>query len=253
VLNNWYERNKIVLTIIKRILTAFIFFWGDGFEVVIFLLEFITILYVFTIKPYKSEIYLYSAVICRLLLFCFYGVVILGNLYFALGNVTLKYQVVQSYLNSTTGIFLGTVIFIFLFTFYEIYLRLNDLNYKISLVKEENEYKIKLVEKERGDNHSHRKRSGDWKNKRHNSKHKDSLEEPSGLAVASQSFPKATIDLNSKQLELREMRNRTQSKYEENERRVNKPKTKRRSSFDRENSPGKRWKNEYLLNSILKI
>jgi hypothetical protein len=40
---------------------------------------------------------------------------------------------------------LGIVIFIFLFVFYEIYLKCGDLNYRTKLFKEEDEYKLRLV------------------------------------------------------------------------------------------------------------
>lgn len=78
-------------------------------------------------------------------MFYFYGTVILGNLYFSLGDFTINYQLAQRYLQTTLVVFLGIIIFIFLFIFYEIYLKCGDLNYRIKLVKEEDEYKLKLV------------------------------------------------------------------------------------------------------------
>jgi hypothetical protein len=122
---------------IKRVLAVFIFFWSSGFEVSIFLLEFATIFYVFTVRPYKADIYLNSAVLCRLLVFYFYGSVILGNLYFSLGDITINYILVKKYVQTTLVVFLIIVVFMFLFIFYDLYLRFNDLNYRIKLVKEE--------------------------------------------------------------------------------------------------------------------
>jgi amino acid permease len=77
--------------------------------------------------------------------FYFYGAVVLGNLYFSLGDFTINYQSALRYLQTTVAVFLGIIIFIFLFIFYEIYLKCGDLNYRIKLVKEEDEYKLRLV------------------------------------------------------------------------------------------------------------
>jgi hypothetical protein len=53
ILNSWAKRNKIIFTMVKRLLAALFFFWSNGFEATTFLLEFCTIYYAFTVRPYK--------------------------------------------------------------------------------------------------------------------------------------------------------------------------------------------------------
>jgi ABC-type transport system involved in cytochrome bd biosynthesis fused ATPase/permease subunit len=97
-------------------------------------------------------------VLSRLLVFYFYGGVVLGNLYFGFGDFAINYGIVLRYLRTTLAVFLGIILFMFLFIFYEIYLRCSDLNYRIRLVKDDNEYKLKLCEKEKGQSDYHSKR-----------------------------------------------------------------------------------------------
>lgn len=87
------------------------------------------------------------SVISRLFMFLFYGIVVLGNLYYSLGTITVNYQSTKNFLYARDTIFLLIVIFIFLFTFYEIYNKCSNLNYQIRLVREENEFKLKFIEK----------------------------------------------------------------------------------------------------------
>lgn len=79
-----------------------------------------------------------TSVITRLLMFMFYGLVVLGNLYFSLGTVTVNYHSVKSFLNARDAIFLVIILSIFLFIFYEIYNKCANLNYQIRVVREEN-------------------------------------------------------------------------------------------------------------------
>jgi hypothetical protein len=107
-----------VFIILKRLLISGLFFWGDGFEVMVFLLEFANIFYIFTTRPFKFEIYMNTSVIIRLFMFIFYALVVLGNLYYSLGASTINYQAVKGFLNVRDAVFLVIILSIFLFIFY---------------------------------------------------------------------------------------------------------------------------------------
>ena len=82
----------------KRLLIVGLFFWDGGFEVSVLLLEFADIFYIFTFRPFKQEMYTNIVVIIRLLMFLFYGVVVLGNLYYSVGNITMNYNSTKIFL-----------------------------------------------------------------------------------------------------------------------------------------------------------
>lgn len=151
ILQKWYRRNKIVIIILKRLLIALLFYWDNGFEISIFLLEFTNIFYIFTIRPFKIEAYMNIAVIVRLLMFIFYGLVILGNLYYSLGSITFNYESTKTFLTIRDILFLVFFLIIFLLNFYEVYIKCSNLNYQFRLVREENEYKFKIIERQRHD------------------------------------------------------------------------------------------------------
>jgi hypothetical protein len=137
----------MILIVLKRLLIAALFFVDEGFEVIVLILELVAIFYIFTTQPFKYEIYTNIVVIIRLLIFVFYGLIVLGNLYYSVGRTTVNFQLVKNFLYVRDGIFLVIVMFIFLFIFYEFYVKCSNLNYQIRVVREENEFKIKIVEK----------------------------------------------------------------------------------------------------------
>jgi hypothetical protein len=141
----WYKRNKNVMIIVKRLLLGGLFFWDGGFELMVFLLEFLNLFYIFTVGPFKYEIYMNGSVITRLLMFLFYGFVLTGNLYYSLSPITVNYQSVSTYLIARDAAFLVIILLTFLFIFYEIYNKCSNLNYQIRLVKEENEFRFKIT------------------------------------------------------------------------------------------------------------
>jgi hypothetical protein len=115
----------------------------------VFVLEFINLFYIFTLNPFKYEIYMNGSVITRLLMFLFYGFILTGNLYHSLGAITINYETVRTYLAIRDAAFLVIILLTFLFIFYEIYNKCSNLNYQIRLVREENEFRFKITEKEK--------------------------------------------------------------------------------------------------------
>ncbi len=111
----------------------------------VFLLEFLNLFYIFTMNPFKYEVYMNGSVITRLLMFLFYGIVVTGNLYYSLSPITVNYHSVTTYLRVRDAAFLVIILLIFLFIFYEIYNKCSNLNYQIRLVKEQNEFKFKIT------------------------------------------------------------------------------------------------------------
>lgn len=97
------------------------------------------------------------AIVCRLFMFSFYMLVMLGNLYFSIGDITFNYQSVKRYLLARNIIFMFVVFIIFVFVIYETYQNCSNLNYQIRLVKEQNEYKLKIMEKVEDKSNSKRK------------------------------------------------------------------------------------------------
>lgn len=149
-LNPWYKRNKLTFSIIKKMILAILFYWGNGFELMVIVFEFIDIFYIFTIRPFKKQVYINLAVICKLMMFIFYGFVVLGNLYFSLGSITITYISVKKYLYARDIIFLLSNLIIFLLIIFELYEKCSNLNYQIRLVREENQFfKFKITEKEK--------------------------------------------------------------------------------------------------------
>lgn len=71
-------------------------------------------------------------------MFIFYGFVVLGNLYFSLGSITITYISVKKYLYARDIIFLLSNLIIFLLIIFELYEKCSNLNYQIRLVREEN-------------------------------------------------------------------------------------------------------------------
>lgn len=149
VLSSWLRRNKRIFIIFKRLLLASLFYWEVGFEGLILMLEFVNIFYIFTARPYKEEIFLNMTILCRLLMFIFYILVMLGNLYFSLGDITMNFQSVKKYLVIRDSIFLVMMFAILMFVVYEMYRKFSNLNYQIRLVREENEFKLQITEKEK--------------------------------------------------------------------------------------------------------
>jgi len=76
------------------------------------------------------------AVICRMLVFIFYIIVVVGNLYFSLGSQTLNYSSFKAYLIWRDILFLSILLFIYLFVIYELQQKCQNLNYQIRLVRE---------------------------------------------------------------------------------------------------------------------
>jgi hypothetical protein len=77
-----------------------------------------------------------SSVVTRLMMFLFYGIVVVENLYYSLGPITINYYYVKTYLIVSANVFIIIVFVIFLFIFYEIYNKFSNLTYQIRLVRE---------------------------------------------------------------------------------------------------------------------
>jgi hypothetical protein len=150
-LSPWYKRNKILFVLLKRYALVLLFFWSDGFPAIVLLMEFANILLIFTVRPYRYEVYMNVAVVCRVLLFAFYIILVVGNLYFTLGHQTLNYNAFKAYLVARDIVFLAILVFIILFVGYELQQKFANLNYQIRLVREENEFKLQIIEKRKGE------------------------------------------------------------------------------------------------------
>lgn len=62
-----------------------VFFSGAVFGYLAIFLEFSCLYYLFTIRPFKDELYMNLYFISRLLAFIVYGLIVLGEMYFSLG------------------------------------------------------------------------------------------------------------------------------------------------------------------------
>lgn len=89
------------------------------------------------------------AISFRVLFFCYYSTLVLGGLYFGLGNITVNYKAAQAYALYTGSGFLVIELSLLVVIAWEIYTKCSNLNYEIELVKEENQYRLKITERER--------------------------------------------------------------------------------------------------------
>jgi hypothetical protein len=148
-LSRWYTRNNILFILLKKLLVVGVFFTGTTFEYLIIFLEFCSLYYLFTIRPYKEELYMNIYFISRLLTFMVYGLIVLGDIYFSLGEATFNYSAAHSFLMVRDVLFLVTILVILGVIVREIYQKLSNLNYRIRVVREENEFKLQILERNR--------------------------------------------------------------------------------------------------------
>jgi hypothetical protein len=116
-----------------------------GFEICIFLLEFGNLFFTFMIQPYKEEIYLNIVGACRLFMLSYYGVRVMGSLYYSLSPAMVNYSTVKPYLIGCDVLFLIVCLCLIIAISYEIYIKFSNLNYQIKLVREKNEIRLKFV------------------------------------------------------------------------------------------------------------
>jgi len=69
------------------------------------------------------------SVISRLLVFIFYVIVVLGNLYFSMGDITFNYSIIKAYLLARSIIFILILVTMFSFMIFEMYQKCSNLNY----------------------------------------------------------------------------------------------------------------------------
>jgi hypothetical protein len=118
-----------------------------GFEISVFLLEFMNIFFSFMIQPYKEEIYMNIVGVCRLLMLSYYGVRVMGSLYYAMSPALINYSTMKPYLIGCDVVFLLVCLCLIIAISYEIYIKFSHLNYQIKLVREKNELKLKFIER----------------------------------------------------------------------------------------------------------
>ena len=97
-LTNRFNRNYPVIQSIKNLFVVLFFFWSAMFQYMVLLLEFAHIFLIFTLRPFKEEFYLNMKVVCRLIFLTWYILIVLGNLYFSLGQIVFNYGPVSSFI-----------------------------------------------------------------------------------------------------------------------------------------------------------
>ena len=132
---------------IKLIAVASLSFLPDGFEISVFLLEFSNIFFSFMVQPYKEEIYMNIVGVCRLLMLSYYGVRVLGSLYYGMSPALVNFSTMEPYLIGCDILFLLVCLCLIIVISYEIYIKFSHLNYQIKLVREKNELKLKFIER----------------------------------------------------------------------------------------------------------
>jgi hypothetical protein len=76
---------------------------------------------------------------------------VLGNLYYSIGSITYNYYKAYKMVIARDALFLTIVFAFFAAVFFEIYLNCSNLNYYISVVREENQFNLKIITKKRDD------------------------------------------------------------------------------------------------------
>lgn len=99
------------------------------------------------IQPYKEDIYLNIVAICRLLMLSYYGVRLMGNLYYAMSPALVNYSTMKPFLVGCDVVFLLICLCLIAAISYEIYIKFSHLNYQVKLVREKNELKLKFIER----------------------------------------------------------------------------------------------------------
>lgn len=132
---------------IKLTLIASLSFLQKGFEICVFLLEFMNIFLSFMVQPYREEIYLNIVGIGRILMLSYYGVRVMGNLYYAMSPALVNYSTMKPYLIGCDILFLLVCLCLIIAISYEIYIKFSHLNYQIKLVREKNELRLKFIER----------------------------------------------------------------------------------------------------------
>lgn len=74
-------------------------------------------------------------VILRLSKIAFFGIVIIGNLYFSLGDITLTYASVTKYILARVIIFFMIVLEFLIFIAYELIVKCSNFNYHVRLIR----------------------------------------------------------------------------------------------------------------------
>ena len=154
LLSPWYKRNYSIFQSLKILFLAGIFFCDSLFQYVALLLEFMHIFYLFAVRPLCQRFYLNTKVVCRLFLFTTYLLIVIGNLYFSLGEVTFNYASASRYIVARDTVYLIVHFILIIVIIFQIYFKCSSLNYQIMIVKEANAYKILLVKKNKIDTDS---------------------------------------------------------------------------------------------------
>jgi hypothetical protein len=150
----WYRRNFPLIESLHNALMVLAYFWSAMFMYLVLFIEFIQLLLIVTIRPFSQEFYMNVKIICRLLFLTEYIVIVLGNLYYSMGEVVFNSFSVTTSVVGRASIFVvlayGTVIVIL----FEVYFKCTNLSYQIKVVREANKYKLELVNKCSKDNDS---------------------------------------------------------------------------------------------------
>lgn len=73
-------------------------------------MEFSSLYYLFTIRPFKEELYTNIYFLSRLLTFVVYVIIVMGDIYFSLGDATFNYAAAKNFLTIRDTIFLVTIL-----------------------------------------------------------------------------------------------------------------------------------------------
>ena len=82
------------------------------------------------------------------MIFIEYLFVVLGDLYFSMGDVTFNYDSVTSLITARVTLVMLVFLALFIVIFVEIYFKCSNLNYQIKVIKEEHLYRLELVAKD---------------------------------------------------------------------------------------------------------
>ena len=83
-----------------------IFFGSNVFQYFALLFQFMHVFFIFTVRPLVEEFYQNAKVIINLLMFTEFLLIVLGNLYFSIGEAIFNYYSASKYIVARDTLFL---------------------------------------------------------------------------------------------------------------------------------------------------
>jgi hypothetical protein len=134
-LDPWYKRNFALFYSLHNALIVVVYFWSSVFMYLLLLIEFLFLFMIVTIRPFSHEFYMNVKIVCRLLFLTLYIFMVVGNLYYSMGDLLFNSNTVASFLVARASIFLFLIATSVIIIAFEIYFKCSNLSYHIKVVK----------------------------------------------------------------------------------------------------------------------